>query len=118
MRVMSAATRSIMRRRAVYRKRMKNLLIIILMILAFCSGFFGHTLLSAHAEEKALKPLNKYYTSIQLRQGDNLWDIARTYSKGSGFTTAEYVEELKRMNGLVGEEIHSGEFLTVVYYTE
>ena len=93
-------------------------MVILLMILAFCSGFFGHTLLNARAEEKTAVQLNRYYTSVQLRQGDNLWNLADQYYKGSGYSKAEYVEELKRMNGLKSEQIHSGEFLTVVYFAE
>lgn len=88
------------------------------MILAFCSGFFGHTLLNAHAGEKGAGQLNRYYTSIQLEQGDSLWDIAGQYMEGSGCSKQEYVEELKRMNGLKDGQIHSGEYLTVVYYAE
>jgi len=99
-------------------RRMRRYLIALLMVAAFCSGFFGHTLLSAHAEEETKPVLNRYYTSIQLKRGDSLWDIAHTYAKGSGYTIREYVEELKRMNGLSGEEIHSGEFLTVMYFAE
>lgn len=106
-----------MNRRIVQRK-LRNLMIAFLMILAFCSGFFGHTLLNAHAEEEFVKPLNRYYTSIQLQQGDNLWDIAGQYLEGSGYSKKEYVEELKRMNGLQSEKIHSGEYLTVVYFAE
>jgi LysM repeat protein len=88
------------------------------MIVAFCSGFFGHTILSAHAEEEQVKPLTPYYKSIQIRHDDTLWDIAQTYSDGSGYTTQQYVDELKRMNHLESEQIHSGEFLTIVYYAE
>ncbi len=98
--------------------RFRSLTVILLMILAFCSGFFGHTLLNARAEEKASHSLNRYYTSVQLRQGDSLWDIARQYRAGSGYSCQEYVEELKRMNGLKSEQIHSGEYLTVVYFAE
>ena len=75
-------------------------------------------MLNARAEEKAAVQLNRYYTSVQLRQGDNLWNLADQYYKGSGYSKAEYVEELKRMNGLKSEQIHSGEFLTVVYFAE
>lgn len=106
------------RQRIQTKRRVRNLTVILLMILAFCSGFFGHTLLNAHAEEKSVRPLNRYYTSIQLRQGDNLWDIAKQYSDGSGYSVKEYVDELKRMNGLTCEDIHSGEYLTVVYFAE
>lgn len=104
--------------RRIVRRRIRNLTIAILMILAFCSGFFGHTLLNAHAEEQYVKPLNRYYTSIQLEQGDSLWNIAGRYLEGSGYSRKEYVEELKRMNGLQDERIHSGSYLTIVYFAE
>jgi LysM repeat protein len=89
-----------------------------MMIAAFCSGFFGHTLLSAHAEEQSGADLVPYYTSIQIQHDDTLWDLAETYAKGSGYTVRQYVDELKRMNHLKSEVIHAGEFLTIVYYAE
>ena len=100
------------------KRRLRNLTVILLMLLAFCSGFFGHTLLNARAEEQASPKLNRYYTSVQLRQGDSLWDLAEQYRQGSPYSRSEYVEELKRMNGLKSEQIHSGEYLTVVYFAE
>ncbi|MGN0158013.1 MAG: LysM peptidoglycan-binding domain-containing protein [Brotaphodocola sp.] len=100
------------------KKRLRNLTVILLMILAFCSGFFGHTLLNARAEEKSIRSMNRYYTSIQLRQGDSLWDIANQYSRGTNYSVKEYVNELKKINGLKSESIHSGEYLTVVYFAE
>ncbi len=107
------------RKRRIHLKRnIRNLTVVLLMILAFCSGFFGHTLLNAHAEEQAVQPMNRYYTSIQLRQGDSLWDIADQYSKGSPYSVKEYVEELKKINNLKMDQIHSGEFLTIVYFAE
>ncbi len=105
-----------MRRRAAQRRRLRNFIIILLMLAAFCSGFFGHILLSAHAEEPATEPKNRYYTSVQLKKGDSLWDIAREYYSESDYSLTEYVDELKRMNGLTGDRIHSGEYITVVYF--
>lgn len=107
-----------MMNRKITRRRIRNFTVVLLMVLAFFSGFFGRTLLSAHAEEEFVKPVNRYYTSIQLKKGDSLWKIADRYLEGSGYSREEYVEELKRMNGLKSEEIHSGEFLTVVYFAE
>lgn len=100
------------------KRRFRSLIVILLMILAFCSGFFGHTLLNARAEEQDAQGLNRYYTSVQLRQGDSLWELAEQYCEGSPYSRSEYVEELKRMNGLKSEQIHSGEYLTVVYFAE
>lgn len=100
------------------RRRIRNFTIVILMIVAFCSGFFGHTLLRAHAEEEYVKPVKKYYTSVQLKKGDSLWGIADKYLEGSGYSKKEYVEEIKRMNGLKDDQLHAGEFITVVYFAE
>lgn len=97
---------------------MKKLLMITMMITAFCFGFFGRTSMNAHAEEETLPEKDRYYTSIQIRQGDNLWSVANRYAEGSGFTTQEYMDELKRMNGLNSEKIHSGEYLTIVYVSD
>lgn len=97
---------------------MKKLLIVLLMAAAFTFGVFGSNLLSIHAEAENLPERRLYFTSIQIQKGDNLWDIAKRYSQGSGYSTQEYVEELKRMNGLRHDQIHSGEYLTVIYFSE
>lgn len=105
-------------RRVVVQRRIRRIVVVILMILAFCSGFLGHTLVSAHAKEQAQPQLNRYYTSIQLQHGDSLWSIAGRYMEGSGYTQKEYMRELVRMNGLMTDQIHSGEYLTVMYMAE
>lgn len=97
---------------------MKKFLIIGLMLAAFYSGFFGHTLVNAHAEEKVQSELKRCYTSILIRPGDSLWDIAGQYSRGSGLSVKEYIDELKKINGLRNENIHSGKYLTIVYFTK
>lgn len=100
------------------RRRMRGLVIAVLMVLAFLSGFFGSSLLSAHAEEEYVKPVQRYYTSIRIKPGDNLWNIAEEYLEGSGYSKKEYVEVLKRMNGLTSDVIHEGKYLTIVYFDE
>lgn len=105
-----------MKRRA-RRKRVHKLLVALLVVAAFCSGFFGRTLFDAYAKEDT-DVQNRYYTSIQVEPGDNLWKIASRYSQGSSYSIPEYVEELKRMNGLTDGHIHAGEYLTIVYFSE
>ncbi len=97
---------------------MKKYLLLCMMIISFYSGLFGTHILNAHAEEKDTPTLNRYYTSIQIRHGETLWEIASRYASESGLTVHDYMNELKQMNGLNNETIHAGQFLTVVYYSE
>ncbi len=60
--------------------------------------------------------VSPYYRSVEIKEGDSLWNIARQYKKGFHMSTEEYVNELKRMNSFCSDTIHKGQFLTVVYY--
>lgn len=97
---------------------MKKILIVISAFLVFSSSFFGKNIMSAMAEEPDRAPQQKYYTSIRIEDGETLWSIADRYGKEAGIDTACYMEELKRMNGLSGDEIlYAGRHLTVCYYS-
>ncbi len=105
-------------KRRTRRKKIQKFMVAMLVVFAFCSGFFGRTLFDAYAKEENGNTPIPYYTSIQLAPGDNLWNIASRYAEENGYTIAEYVEELKRMNGLTDGHVHSGEYLTIVYFPE
>ena len=95
---------------------MKKILIVISAFLVFSSSFFGKNIMSAMAEEPDRAP---QHTSIRIEDGETLWSIADRYGKEAGIDTACYMEELKRMNGLSGDEIlYAGRHLTVCYYSD
>ena len=56
-----------------------------------------------------------YYTSVCIQHGDTLWSIAEKYSKKTGIPVREYLEKLKKMNGISGDKIQAGSYLTVAY---
>ena len=58
----------------------------------------------------------KCYKSIKIKPGDTLWKIASEYEDTHYNTTQDYIDELKKINGLISEQIDSGSFLTVPYY--
>jgi cell division protein YceG involved in septum cleavage len=95
---------------------MKKLLAILALVVLIGSNFFGHSLMNALADETEQIEMVKYYTSVQIERGDSLWSIAGKYIENSGMTTADYVKELKNMNGLREDIIHSGQYLTVMYF--
>lgn len=97
---------------------MKKFFFVLFVTVLAGSSFFGLYLMNAMAKEQESKRYHKYYTSIQIEEGDSLWAIAQEYGLNSGKTTAEYVKELKSINRLGEDVIHSGRYLTVAYYSE
>lgn len=95
---------------------MKKLFFLMAIMVMLGSSFFGRNLMNAMAEGPESLGNHKYYTSIEIQEGDSLWTIARQYSVKSGKATKDYVRELKKMNGLGEDTIHAGSFLTVFYY--
>lgn len=94
---------------------MKKLMVMTALVVFIMSSVCGHSLLNALADEPELPASQKYYTSIQIHSGDTLWGIASEYAGSCGMTTADYVAELKSMNGLKEDVIHSGQHLTIMY---
>ena len=94
----------------------KSFLMIAMLLIMVISGFFGHSLMQVMAEEEESCTYHKYYTSIRLEEGDTLWSIAEEYNVNSRKTMEQYVSELRRMNSLLDDTIHAGNYLTISYY--
>lgn len=99
---------------AVLQQRIRALAIIIVSCTVILLGTLVLTIVrSEHKQET----LYKYYTSYEIQAGDTLWTIADTYSKESGIDRRAYMKELKELNHLDSDEITSGQYLTVAYYS-
>ncbi|MDD3367566.1 MAG: LysM peptidoglycan-binding domain-containing protein [Lachnospiraceae bacterium] len=60
----------------------------------------------------------KYYTTITVENGDNLWAIANTYADQEHYeSTEQYINEVVKMNHLQDEQIYSGDTLCIPYYS-
>lgn len=94
---------------------MRKTIILAVMVMVLCSGFFGNILLNAMASDNAACEKVVLYKSIQIREGDTLWKIAEEYAPGLDLGTADYIDCLRRMNGLREDTIHAGRYLTVMY---
>ncbi|MDE7367932.1 MAG: LysM peptidoglycan-binding domain-containing protein [Lachnospiraceae bacterium] len=60
----------------------------------------------------------KYFTTIEVKAGDTLWDIAQEYKTVGYSSTEAYLDEIRSINHIVGDEITSGCYLTIPYYAE
>ncbi len=93
---------------------MKQLITLSIIVL-LGAGFLGNSIMNTMAGEMEAAT-EKYYTSIEIQTGDSLWSISERYRENSGLTTVQYMKELKNMNGLKEDIIHSGQYLTVMYF--
>lgn len=102
-------------RAAVYKRRNRTFLTLLLLtlVITVCLSFTSVVLAGNKKEEQTYK----YYTSVQINPGDTLWSIANTYYAGSNMETAEYIKEIKRLNNLSTDNITSGQYITVIYYS-
>lgn len=60
----------------------------------------------------------KKFVSIQIHEGDTLWDIAEAYYTSECVSIRDYVKEIKRTNGLKSDCIHAGNYLLIPYYSK
>lgn len=96
---------------------MRKLFLTLIAVLIFATGFLSHSVLVSLAGEEESSTV-RYYKSICIENGDNLWTIADQYRQGSSLSVEEYVKELKQMNSLQEDTIHAGQYLTVVYFQD
>lgn len=59
----------------------------------------------------------KYYTTVQVDAGDSLWSIAGEYITPEYGDMEHYIKEIKRINGLHGDQILQGSYLSIPYYS-
>lgn len=96
---------------------MKKYFVMLIVFVMVLSCFFGKSLVMANAEENSTN-YDRYYTDITVKQGDTLWSIAKAYNENSGMDIREYIDEIKRMNQMMSDNIEAGESLTIVYFSE
>lgn len=94
---------------------MRKLTVTIALVVFILANLCGHSLMKVMAGETKQPKAQRYYTSIEIQHGDTLWGIASQYAESCNMSTADYVMELIRMNGLKRDVIHSGRHLMVVY---
>lgn len=96
-------------------RRKRKLTITCFAVLLFVSVIMGCMMFTSMAKDEGIHG-TPYYKSVRIQEGDSLWKIASQYRAGSDMSVDEYVDHLKQMNGLKKDTIHSGQYLTVVYF--
>lgn len=88
-------------------------IILLVLTLLFSVGLFSKTV-TAHNRSKRMKLV----TSIEIENGDTLWSIASDYISYEYDDMNDYIEEIKKSNGLHSDSIHAGNYLVIPYYVD
>lgn len=98
--------------------QMEKRLIVVIGIIVISLGILLGSSISAFASAREKVRIHKYYTSIQLRQGDSLWELAGEYAS-TDQSEQEFIDEVCEVNGISESNIlHSGQYLVVPYYSD
>ena len=98
--------------------QMEKRLIVVIGIIVISLGILLGSSISAFASAREKARIHKYYTSIQLRQGDSIWELAGEYAS-TDQSEQEFIDEVCEVNGISESNIlHSGQYLVVPYYSD
>ncbi|MDD3338195.1 MAG: LysM peptidoglycan-binding domain-containing protein [Lachnospiraceae bacterium] len=104
--------------KSTYKKKSRNkwmyavVMTACLCMLGFAMVKAGAVTTSAQSNSNAAK----YYKSVQVQQDDNLWTIAEANMTSGYSDKRDYIAEIKSINHINGDTIHSGEYICVPYY--
>jgi len=111
----SAKANKSLQKRAVVVALQKRLIAISAILIISLIILSGTTFVAFAKASKQTKPV-KEYISIQVQTGDSLWSIAEEYTKDYDINIEDYINEVKSVNSLKSESIHSGQFIIVPEY--
>ena len=104
-------------RKNIKRKREVYLTKSIMMFFSICLVvgvlvFADRGVVKANEEQKPI--MKKYYKSIQIEDGDTLWNIANNHKNEESIKA--YISDLKEINNLKSDAMTACQYLTVPYY--
>ena len=105
-----------MRNRREVVRNQKILLGFIIFVLAVITICFI-TLGAVNTQAAPAELSYKYYTSVEIHAGDTLWSIASDYITDDYENIDEYINEVCEINHISANEIHSGQYITIPYYS-
>lgn len=102
-------------RRREHEVRLLRMCVIAMVILACVLIIFIRS--SARKADAVSMPTYKYYTSVEVNQGDSLWSIAEDHMSSGYKDTADLVDEIASINHLHDDCLDVGQKIIVPYYS-
>lgn len=105
-----------------YQKKIRTFkrnLMLMLFSVAFIAGLvLTVNVMKSNAQQRDADYTYKYFTSIIVEYGDTLYSLAEEYTQGYDTDLEKYIDEVKHINHLENDEIRSGQYLVVPYYSQ
>jgi hypothetical protein len=86
---------------------------VLLALLLFSIIFITKTVTAQRTVER-----RKQVISLEIQKGDTLWSIASAFYTNDYDDMNEYIEEIKDSNGMISDQINTGNFIIVPYYAD
>lgn len=103
------------RRKRQLRRNLMMCLLTFILVLSFSSIFFSFRTKAQSNEEEILY---KYYKSVMVENGDTLWEYAEIYGDSQHYNSHDdYIKEVMDMNFLNDDQITTGQYLILPYYS-
>ena len=117
MRSESAQQRKYKRDRIRRGKQIFERILLTICIIALLAIGSSVLLTKATTTEEAKEVYYKYYTQLEIVEGDSLWDIAGKYMENGPYESRnDYIEEVMAINNLSSSKIIEGYHLVIPYY--
>ena len=97
-------------------KTLKIKVLITVLFIVTILGSAGAVMAESRQVAGAADGRKKYFTSIRIKKGDSLWNIAKSRISEEYSSVGEYVEEVCETNHIYDGEIKEGMYLVVPYY--
>ena len=97
------------------RRRISIAVVVSLVISVFSIILFNNIIVKAQTDSDS-EHYVKGYTCITINSEDTLWAIASNYADEHYSSIYEYIREVKDLNGLTSDKIHSGSKLIIPIY--
>lgn len=102
------------RRKKAAKRQLITALVLFFTVLASVL-IISNCLRANQVKASSVKTENIYYKTVEVEDGDTLWDLADRYMGEKSFSRQEYIEQVKELNHLSGDTIESGAYLMVPY---
>jgi len=113
---LSKKSNQIIARRRVVVSLQKKFIFLAILLCVSALILLGSTIRTFAKSKNDNRNLVTDYSSIQIEKGDSLWSIAETYTNTYDVSINDYIEEVKQINHLESDDIHSGQYIIIPCY--